>query len=68
MLKQVFSYEYRLWTLPEIREVLSEAGFSRAEVYWQGTDEETGEANGEFTPTEIGEPNAGWIVYLVAEK
>ncbi|MGH8597687.1 MAG: class I SAM-dependent methyltransferase, partial [Gammaproteobacteria bacterium] len=46
VLKQAFSYEYRLWTLPEIREVLLEAGFSRAAVYWQGTDEETGEANG----------------------
>lgn len=68
VLKQAFSYEWRVWTLPEIREVLREAGFSRAAVYWQGTDEKTGEANGEFTPTEIGEPDAGWIAYLVAEK
>jgi SAM-dependent methyltransferase len=67
-LKKAFSYTWRIWTLPEIREVLAEAGFNKSTVYWQGSDEETGEGNGEFSPTEMGEPDAGWIAYLVAEK
>ncbi len=66
-LKNAFSYHWRLWTLPEIRELLAEAGFSRSTVYWQGTDEETGEANGEFAPATRGEPDPAWIAYVVAE-
>ncbi len=67
-LRRAFSYHWRLWTLPELREVLLEAGFERVTVYWQGSDPETGEGDGEFYPTEVGEPDAGWIAYLVAEK
>lgn len=67
-LERAFSYTWRLWTLPEIRELLLAAGFARTTVYWQGWDEETGEPDGIFEPTEIGEPDAGWICYVVAEK
>lgn len=67
-LKQAFSYAWRLWTLPEIREVLDEAGFANAIVYWQSTDEKTGRADGRFEPTEQGEPDPAWIAYIVAEK
>jgi len=67
-LKRAFSYEWRLWTLPEIREVLDEAGFSRVQVYWEGTDRETGEGNGIYRPAVVGEADAGWICYLSAEK
>lgn len=66
-IRRAFSYAWRLWSLPEIREVLSEAGFTRSTVYWQGTNEESGEGNGVFEPTEQGEADASWIVYLVAE-
>lgn len=66
-LKRAFSYEWRLWTLPEIRELLAEAGFSRSTVLWQGTDEETGEGNGEFLPAERGEADPAWIAYIQAE-
>ena len=63
-----FIYDWRLWTLPEIQELLLEAGFARATVYWEGTDEETEEGDGEFKPTTCGEACAGWIAYIVAEK
>lgn len=66
-LKKAFSYSWRLWTLPEIREVLAEAGFQRITVYWEGTDED-GEGDGEFKPDEQGEADAGWIVYITAER
>ena len=49
-IKKAFTYDWRLWTLPEIRELLLEAGFQRATVYWEGTNEETEEGDGEFTP------------------
>jgi hypothetical protein len=66
-LERAFSYDWRLWTLPEIRELLVEAGFKRITVYWQGFDEE-GEPDGDFKPVSEGEADAGWICYLSAEK
>lgn len=67
-LPKAFTYHWRLWTLPELRELLEEAGFPRVTVYWQGWDEKKQDYNGEFSPTEQGEPDAGWIAYIVAEK
>lgn len=63
-LKRAFSYHWRLWTLPELRELLGEAGFSRVQVYWQSWDGD--EPGAEFYPTDRGEPDAGWICYLAA--
>ncbi|MBO66990.1 MAG: SAM-dependent methyltransferase [Acidiferrobacteraceae bacterium] len=67
-LKRAFRYDWRLWTLPELQELLVEAGFSRVLVYWEGTDSDTGEGNGEYIPTQAGEADAGWICYISAEK
>ncbi len=66
-LKKAFTYHWRLWTLPELLELLTEAGFKSPTVFWEGTDED-GEGNGIFTPETKGEADAGWIAYLVAEK
>jgi hypothetical protein len=66
-IKKAFTYEWRLWSAPEIRELLIEAGFRKATVYWEGEDED-GEGNGEFTPDEKGEADLAWIAYIVAEK
>lgn len=64
---RAFVYDWRLWTLPELKELLTEAGFRRVTVYWEGDDGDGG-GNGEFTPTALGEADATWIAYLVAEK
>ncbi len=66
-INKAFSYEWRLWSLPELTEMLTEAGF-KATVYWEGTDEDTDEGNGIFIPATEGEADAGWIAYIVAEK
>ena len=66
-LERAFSYDWRLWTLPEIRELLAEAGFARVLVHWQGWDA-TGSPDGVFRPVATGEPDAGWIAYISAEK
>jgi len=66
-IKKAFTYEWRLWSAPEIREVLAEAGFKKTTLYWEGEDED-GEGNGEFTPEEKGEADLAWIAYIVAEK
>lgn len=66
-IKRAFTYDWRLWTLPELRELLLEAGFARARVYWEGDDGEGG-GNGEFREHATGEADLAWIAYLVAEK
>jgi SAM-dependent methyltransferase len=66
-LKKAFTYEWRMWSLPEIRELLLEAGFVSARVYWEGADED-GEGNGEFTESATGDPDAAWVSYIVAER
>ncbi len=67
-LRRAFTYDWRLWTIPEITETLVEAGFVNPVVYWEGTDRKTGEGNGVFKPTKAGEACEGWIVYIAAEN
>jgi cyclopropane fatty-acyl-phospholipid synthase-like methyltransferase len=65
-LRRAFRYDWRLWTLPEIRELLMEAGFRKTEVYWEGTEEETGEGNGIFRQRERAPDDPAWIAYIAA--
>ncbi|MCP3867462.1 MAG: class I SAM-dependent methyltransferase [Gammaproteobacteria bacterium] len=66
-LDKAFSYDWRLWTLPEVRELLEQAGFRNVTFYWQGWDEDE-EADGIFKPVMEGTSDAGWICYITAEK
>jgi hypothetical protein len=66
-IKEAFTYEWRLWSLPEVQELLKEAGFSNVTVYWQGEDED-GEADGEFEPATEGDADPAWVCMISAEK
>ena len=66
-MRNAFDYEWRLWTLPEVQDLLKETGFKRVKVYWQGWDKH-GEPDGDFNPAKHAEADAGWICYLTAEK
>lgn len=66
-MKRAFHYEWRLWSLPEVKEILLEAGFKNVTIYWQGWDEDD-EPDGEFIPATKGEAEAGWICMISAEK
>jgi len=67
-LDSAFVYDWRLWTLPELTELLTEVGFAQVDVYWEGTDEESGEGNGIYAPTLVGDADPGWVCYIVAQK
>lgn len=66
-MRHAFDYQWRLWTLPEVRDLLEECGFGRVTVYWQGWDKH-GEPDGDFRPATSADADAGWICYLSAEK
>ncbi len=65
MRKRVFSYDWRMWTIPEVREALAQAGFSQTLVYWEGTGR-NGRGSGRYHRRERGEPCRVWTAYLVA--
>jgi hypothetical protein len=70
-LKRAFTYEWRFWTMPEIKELLREAGFRDVRSYFEQTDDDEGEGNGVYRQDETGvscEDCAGWIAYLLAFK
>lgn len=66
-IEKVFTYDWRLWSIPELREIMAEAGFRKTHIYWEGTAKD-GSGNGVFTRTEKGESCDSWIAYIVAEK
>lgn len=65
---KAFEYDWRLWTLKELVELLEETGFSSADVYWEGWDEKKEEGNGIFRKTKSAENSAGWVAYITAVK
>jgi len=73
MIRPAFEYHWRVWTMPEIREVLADAGFKRTRVFWEGVEDEANdegffEGNGEFVETEDGDADQSYICYIAAEK
>jgi hypothetical protein len=68
-MKRAFAYEWRFWNLPELKDLLLEAGFSKVTPYFEGEDpDDPEEGNGEFEADERGENCESWIGYLVSEK
>ena len=65
--KQIyFSYDWRMWAIPELKDILDEVGF-KTTVYWEGTTKD-GDGDGDFKPVTQGEECEAWIAYLVSEK
>jgi SAM-dependent methyltransferase len=65
---RAFTYDWRLWSLPEVLDLLGEVGFEAPEVYWEGTDRKAGGGNGVFRKSLKGDNAASWIAYVAARK
>lgn len=65
--KKVFSYDWRMWSIPEIKEIMLEAGFKDTKVMWEGTDKD-GEGDGNFKAVEKGEHCESWVAYVIGIK
>ena len=66
-LKNAFKYDWRLWMLPELKELMEDARFKNIHVLWEGTDKD-GEGDGEFTLVERGGNEDAWIAYIIGQK
>ena len=64
-MKKAFEYEWRFWTIPEIREMLEIAGFRKTVIYWDEADEDE---DSRWIVTEEIENDDCWICYIVAVK
>jgi len=62
--KRVFSYDWRMWSIPEVRDALAEAGFKSSVVYWEGTAR-NGRGSGKYHKREKGEACKVWTAYIV---
>ena len=66
-MRKAFTYEWRLWSISELRDIMLDAGFRSVDAYWEGTDED-GEGDGVFRKKKHAENEDTWIVYLAAWK
>jgi hypothetical protein len=65
--RKVFSYDWRLWSIAELRDILLEVGFKDVTVFWEGTTKK-GEGDNNFKPVTKGEECASWIAYIACVK
>jgi hypothetical protein len=66
-LKRAFAYRWRMWTLAETCDLLTECGFGRVTVYWEGTDKD-GEPSGVYRPSVKGDRAPAWVAYIAAVR
>jgi len=66
-IKKAFTYDWRLWTLPELQELLLEAGFRSAEVYLHDWTVD-GESDETYRLRKNYENALGWVAYIVGIK
>lgn len=62
-LEPAFSYRWRLWTMPELRDCLAEAGFTHVRIFWEDADDDD---NPLYVETSQAENQEIWLTYLVA--
>jgi SAM-dependent methyltransferase len=63
-LRNAFIYDWRLWTLPELQEVMQQAGLEDVHVLWEGTTR-SGRGNGVFKRRTRGDADQAWIAYVI---
>lgn len=64
---KAFTYDWRLWTLPELQELLIESGFKSAEIYLHDWTE-AGESDDIYRRRTRYENALGWVAYVVGTK
>jgi hypothetical protein len=64
-IKNAFVYDWRLWTLPELQELLTEAGFRNVHVLWRDLK---GKSQFGYRRATRGTPDQTWLAFVVAQR
>ncbi len=67
-IRRAFVYDWRLWSPPELEELLREAGFRAVHMYFEGWDEKARESDGRLWPRRRIENQEIWLAYVVGVK
>jgi SAM-dependent methyltransferase len=66
--RRAFTYDWRAWTLPEIQEVMREAGFRKTEVYIEDWNEGPGDTEVVFRRMERFENRSAWLAFIAGHR
>lgn len=67
-IREAFTYDWRLWSITELTDLLREAGFETVDPYFEGWSEEDHDTDGDLQVRERYEGMLAWISYLAAHK
>lgn len=67
-LNRAFEYHWRFWSIPEVREMLRDAGFSASYVYWEKDEEDGDDDAPDWYKCAEAPSDDCWIAYIVAVK
>lgn len=67
-LDRAFTYDWRLWSLPETQDLLRDVGFEDVHVYWEGAHAESGKGTGIFRRRTAGTPDLSYVAYVMARN
>lgn len=63
-LRNAFVYDWRMWTLPELKDIFAEVGFKDIHVLWE-TSDANGRGTGIYRRTEKASEEESWIACVV---
>lgn len=66
-MRNAFVYDWRLWGVRELCDILTDAGFNGTRVFWEG-EKADGSGNGIFRESRTGTPDRSYVGYIVAER
>ena len=64
---EAFTYSWRIWTLPELAELLLDAGFAKVR-FWAEREDDDGEGTGTYQEIQDLDNEGVWWVYISAEN
>ncbi|CAN5862370.1 hypothetical protein BH11PLA1_BH11PLA1_09670 [soil metagenome] len=66
-IKNAFTYAWRLWTLPELRDILHDAGFKTVTLFADGEDRK-GNSTGVWNPVTALDADLSFLCYIAAQS
>ena len=68
VITSAFRYDWRLWSLPELLELMQAAGFARSQVWCDSFDAKTQQSDGAYKPMQRIDARKDWVAYVVGIK